>query len=150
MKKAIKRILTILAVIVILPFLLYGIFWLAVPISRSDEDVRAYVLQQIPVGTDWDDVISAAEDKEWEIRESKTDRGLRINDAAGNTSIASEDEMQNGAENRENVRIVGKQAMLVRLGEYRVIFHTAVFAYLAFDEDGKLVEAAIRRDIDAP
>lgn len=148
MKKAIKRILTILAVIVILPFLLYGIFWLAVPISRSDADVHAYVLQQIPVGTDWDDVISAAEDKGWEIRETSTD-GLRINDAAGNASFASEDEMRNESESEENVRIVGEQAMFVRLGEYRVIFHTAVFAYLAFDENGKFIEAAIRRDIDA-
>lgn len=149
MKKVIKRSLIILAVIVILPFLLYGIFWLAVPISRSDADVHAYVLQQIPVGTDWDDVISAAEDKGWEIRETSTN-GLRINDAAENASFASEDEMRNESKSEENVRIVGEQAMFVRLGEYRVIFHTAVFAYLAFDEDGKLVEAAIRRDIDAP
>lgn len=150
MKKTIKRILIILAAIVILPFLLYGIFWLAVPISRSDADVRAYVLQQIPVGTGWEDVISVAGDKEWEIRETRTARGLRINDAAGTASIASEDEMQEGAENKENVRIVGEQAMFVHLGEYRMIFHTAVFAYLAFDENGELIEAAIRRDIDAP
>ncbi len=108
------------------------------------------MLQQIPMGTDWDGVISVAEDKEWEIRETSTDRGLRINDAAGNASFASENEMQSGSENREKVRIVGEQAMFVRLGEYHVIFHTAVFAYLAFDENGKLIETAIRRDVDAP
>ncbi len=149
MKKAVKRILMILAAIVILPFLLYGVLWLTVPISRSHENVRAYVLQQIPMGTAWDDVISVAEEKEWEIRETSTEHGLRINDAAGNAYFASDDEMRNGPENAEMVRIVGEQAMFVKLGQYYSPFHTAVFAYLAFDENGVLVEAAIRIDVDA-
>lgn len=101
------------------------------------------------MGTTWDDVISVAEEKEWEIRETSTDCGLRINDAAGNASIASDDEMSNEPENAEMVRIVGEQAMFVKLGQYYSPFHTAVFAYLAFDENGVLVEVAIRIDVDA-
>ena len=149
MKKAMKRISMILAAIVILPFLLYGIFWLTVPISRSNEEVRAYVLRQIPMGTGLDDVILISEEMEWEIRETSADCGLRINDSAGNAGFASVDEMQNGSENPEKVRIVGEQAMFVELGQYYGPFHEAVFAYLAFDENGALVEVAIRRDIDA-
>jgi len=150
MKKAFKWILIILAAIVILTVIMYGIFRLAVPISRSDEGVRAYVLHQIPMGTGWDDAISVVEDKEWKIREIRTDRGLHINEAAGLASFASEEEMSNGPENKENVRIVGEQAMFVHLGEYREIFCVDVLAYLAFDENGKLIEVAIKRYVDAP
>ncbi len=150
MEKAIKWILIVLAAIVILPVLLYGLFRLAVPISRSDEGVRAYVLHQVPMGTSWDDAISFAEDKEWQIRETRTDRGVHINEAAGLACFASEDEMRNGPENKENVRIVGEQAMFVHLGEYREIFLVDVLAYLAFDENGELIEVAIKRFVDAP
>ena len=149
MKKAFKWILIVLAAIVILPVLLYGIFRLAVPISRSDEGVRAYVLHQIPMGTGWDDAISVAEDKEWQIRETRTDRGLHINEEAGMARFASEEEMRNGPENEENVRIVGEQAMFVHLGEYSELFCVDVLAYLAFDENGELVEVAIKRYVDA-
>ena len=43
-----------------------------------------------------------------------------------------------------------EEMMSVELGEYSLSFHTAVFAYLAFDENRQLIDAAIRRDIDAP
>ncbi len=149
MKKTSKRLGMILAAIMLILALLCGFFWFAVPICRPPQEVRAYVLRQIPMSSKWDDVISVAEDKGWEITEAYTDRGLRINDAAGNTAIASEDEMQNGAENPEKVRIVGEKSMYIKLGEYYSPFDTAVFAYLAFDENAALIEVTIRTDVDA-
>ena len=149
MKKAIKRIVIILIVIVALPFLAYGLLLLTTPISRSDESVRDYVFRQIPAGTSWEDAIAIIEEEEWEIEEISTDSGLRINDVAGNVSFATSEEMLYGVKDSETTRIVGTQAMYVRLGEYYGPFHEAVFAYLAFDENGELVEVAIRRDIDA-
>lgn len=149
MKKAIKRIVIILIVIVALPFLAYGLLLLTTPISRSDESVRDYVFRQIPAGTSWEDAIAIIEEEEWEIEETSTDSGLRINDVAGNVSFATSEEMLYGVNDSETTRIVGTQAMYVRLGEYYGPFHEAVFAYLAFDENGELVEVAIRRDIDA-
>ena len=93
-------------------------------------------------------VVTIAEKEAWEIREMHNERGLRINDSAGNVSVASKDEMLNGVENNR-VRIVGGKAMVIELGEFYGPFHTAVFAYLAFDENCELVEVSIRRDIDA-
>lgn len=150
MKKAIKRTLIILVAIIMLPFIAFGILLLVVPISRPDDSVRNYVLRQIPMGTSWDYADEIIGKKKWLIVETSVERGLRINDGAGNAGFASDDEMLNGAENPKKVRIVGTKAMFVELGEFYGPFHTAVFAYLAFDENNELVEVAIRRDIDAP
>lgn len=149
-KKAIKRTLIILVTIVMLPFLAFGILLLVVPISRPDDSVRNYVLKQIPMGTNWDNADEIIGKKKWLILETHLESGLRINDGAGNAGFASDDEMLNGAEDPEKVRIVGTKAMFVELGEFYGPFQTAVFAYLAFDENDELVEVAIRRDIDAP
>ena len=41
------------------------------------------------------------------------------------------------------------KSMFVELGEFYCLFHTAVFIYTAFDEDDKLIEIVIRRDVDS-
>ncbi len=99
--------------------------------------------------TSWEYAIEIIDKKGWLIKETSDERGLRINDAAGNASFASEDEMRNGAENAEMIRIVGVKSMFVELGEYYGPFHCAVFAYMAFDENDELIEVTIRRDIDS-
>lgn len=147
-KKALKIILIIFVVIIMLPFVLVGTIMAFVPITRPDEAVRSYVLRRIPMGTDWDEVIELLDEIDWEIDQTRIDRGLRINDNAGNVSFASEEEMLNGTENPDIV-IVGSKAMFVELGEFYSPFNTAVSAYMAFDEKGELVEVVIRRDIDA-
>ena len=93
-------------------------------------------------------VVAIAEKESWEIREMHNECGLCINDSAGSVSVASKDEMLNGVQYK-NDRIVGEKAMIIELGEFYGPFHTAVFAYLAFDENSELVEVSIRRDIDA-
>ncbi len=148
-KKTVKCFLIILAVIVMLPFLAFGGLLLFVPISRPNDSVRNYVLRQIPTGTSWDDTLEIIDKKGWEIELTDIEHGLRINYGAGNAYFASDDEMLNGVEEPENIRIVGTKAMFVELGEFYAPFHTAVFAWLAFDENNELVEVAIRRDIDA-
>jgi len=146
-KKILKRVAAVVISLVLLPFVFCGIFLLAVPISRPNKAVRSYVMRKIPVGTSWNETLEIIEKKGWEIELLNTDGGLCINDAASSTSFASTDEMQNGSDN-ENDRIVGVKAMFVELGEYYGPLDTAVFAYLAFDENDKLVEVTIRRDID--
>ncbi len=147
MKKIIKRIGIILITVFILIILIIGLFLLFVPISRPDEAVHKYVLRKIPIGTTWNDAAEIIDDKGWEIRHTSYEHGLRINDAAGNAYFASDDEMKYGTEN-SNIRIVGVKSMWVELGEYYGPFHTAVSVYLAFDENNKLIEAVVRRDID--
>ena len=95
------------------------------------------------MGTSWDDVLEIIDDKGWKVEQTDTEHGLRINDAAGNASFATDDE-----KTTSNIRIVGMKAMFVELGEFYGPLHTAVFAYLAFDENDELIEVTIRRDID--
>lgn len=45
--------------------------------------------------------------------------------------------------------VVGVKSMDVHLGSYRTIFITDVIAFFAFDEDSKLVDIAILKDMDA-
>jgi len=148
MKKAIKYLFVTLLSLVGICCLAIGIFFLFVPLARTDKGVCNYVLRKIPIGTSMEAVVAIAEKESWEIREMHNERGLRINDSSGNVSVASKDEMLNGVENNR-VRIVGEKAMVIKLGEFYAPFHTAVFAYLAFDENCELVEVSIRRDIDA-
>lgn len=147
-KKIMKRIGIILITVIILFILFIGLFLLFVPISRSDEAVHNYVLRKIPIGTTWNDVMEVIDDKGWKVRQTSYEHGLRINDAAGNAYFASDDEMKYGTTN-SNIRIVGVKSMWVELGEYYGPFHTAVSVYLAFDENDQLIEATVRRDIDA-
>lgn len=148
MKKAIKYLCSTLLSLVGICCLAIGLFFLFVPLARTDKGVCNYVLRKIPIGTSMEAVVAIAEKESWEIREMHNERGLRINDSSGNVSVASKDEMLNGVENNR-VRIVGEKAMVIKLGEFYAPFHTAVFAYLAFDENCELVEVSIRRDIDA-
>ena len=146
-KRIIKILFYVLFSLVLICSLAIGMFFLFVPLARTDKGVCNYVLRKIPIGTGMEEVVTVAEKEAWEIREINNERGLRINDN-GSVAIASKDEMLNGAENNR-VRIVGEKAMVIELGEFYGPFHTAVFAYLAFDENQELVEVSIRRDIDA-
>ena len=148
MKKAIKYLFVTLLSLVVICCLAIGIFFLCVPLARTDKGVCNYVLRKIPIGTSMEAVVTIAEKESWEIRDTNNECGLCINDRAGSVSAASKDEMINGVEYK-NDRIVGEKAMVIKLGEFYAPFHTAVFAYLAFDENCELVEVSIRRDIDA-
>ncbi len=146
-KRIIKIFFVFLFSLVLICSLAIGMFFLFVPLARTDKGVCNYVLRKIPIGTGMEEVVAITEKESWEIREMNNEHGLRINDN-GSVAIASKDEMLNGAENNR-VRIVGEKAMVIELGEFYGPFHTAVFAYLAFDENQELVEVSIRRDIDA-
>ena len=146
-KTILKRIAAVVVSIALLPFVFCSIFLLVIPISRPNKAVRSYIMRKIPVGTSCEKSIEIIEKKGWKIETLQTDCGLCINDAAGYAEFASIDEMINGSDNK-NERIVGVTAMYVKLGEYYGPFDTAVFAYLAFDDNDELVDVAIRRDID--
>lgn len=144
-KKNIKRIVIVAVSLIILPFLAYGILLLTIPISRSREEVRSYVLGSMPMGTSWNEALNIIDDKKWEIQCTHPDRGLIINYKAGYAEFASDDDITNS----DRIK-VGTKSMFIELGEFYAPFHNAVFAYLAFDEEDKLIEIHLRKDIDAP
>ena len=147
-KKVMKYSLISLISLVVICCLAIGMFFLCVPLARTDKGVCNYVLRKVPIGTSMEEVVTIAEKESWEICAMNNECGLCINDRAGCVSVASKDEMINGVQYK-NDRIVGEKAMVIELGEFYGPFHTAVFAYLAFDENCELVEVSIRRDIDA-
>lgn len=150
MKKAkiIKRILIITTAIILIPFVLYGAFLLFVPISRTDTAVRDYVFQKVPKGTSWNDTIEIINKNSWKIKQTDNNCGIRIGQDGTDYGFASEEEMKNGSEH-SHILVVGVKSMLVELGEFYSPLHTAVYAYMAFDENDELLEVSIRRDIDS-
>ncbi|MDE6730797.1 MAG: hypothetical protein K2J71_08505 [Oscillospiraceae bacterium] len=131
------------AIIIILVTLLLSLIlqYLIIPISRPDNAVRSYVLHKIPINTSWDETVSIIDSERWKIV-STHDSGLRINYQARHVDF----DFQHGANKGE---LVGVTSMEVKLGEFYSPFHTAVFAYIAFDENDKLTEVYIHREIDA-
>ena len=119
-KKKILISFLVVAGIMLLPFLFRGIQWLFVPLSRSDEFVTNYVLKEIPLGTSLDDTIEIIDNKGWKVWQYS-----------------------------DGWEIIGEKAVLIYIDDYYSPFHTAVMAYLAFDENEELIAVRIRRDIDA-
>ena len=146
-KKGIKIVVIVMVSLILLPFVAFGVQLLTVPISRPDEAVRSYFYRKAPVGTSWDEVLEIIDDKGWEIRELHTEYGLCIYD--GWTTFATEDRLASREKSTAKSRVVGVKSMFVELGEFYGPFHNAVFVYIAFDEDDKLIEVTIRRDIDS-
>lgn len=133
--------------IIIIPFLVYMLLWIFFPIVLPDKSVRNYVIRKIPTGTSLEDTTEIITENKWIMQKLDIEHGLKINDVAESVDFASTDEMLNGSK-YPNSRIVGTKAVFVKLGEFCSPFHTAVFAYLAFDENDSLIEVAIRRDVD--
>ena len=142
-KKKILIAFLVVAGIMLLPFLFRGIQWLVVPLSRSDEFVTNYVLKEIPLGTSLDDTIEIIDNKGWKVWQYSDDEGIAFGENSGMTYFAGIAEGSDGWE------IIGEKAVLIYIDDYHSPFHTAVMAYLAFDENEELIAVRIRRDIDA-
>ncbi|MBR1553827.1 MAG: hypothetical protein IJ644_00350 [Oscillospiraceae bacterium] len=147
LKKAGKVFLILLS----LYFVPTGLQRLFVPISRSNESVQKYVMKSLPLGTSWEDAIQIIDDKEWKLDGIYPDYGLLVSNIDSHCygiGIAS------GDSDLENH---GVKSMKIYLGETHImypqhlflIFPNDVSAYLAFDENEKLTEIIIHRDIDA-
>lgn len=93
--------------------------------------LRAYVLLRVPLGTS----ITKAEEKiyywtSWEID--------RIEDSG----------YENPSDDGETV--VGVKSIRVHLGQYKIPLVTCdVLAFLGFDENGKLIDVAIKKEYDS-
>jgi hypothetical protein len=109
------------------------------PLSKSEERIRADVLKLIPIGTDMHEVHHiVANHRTWELRFMNYDRGFTMRDTYGPTmSISS---------SRDSY-VVGEKAISVLLGTYFPIFPFSAYveAFFAFDEDGMLIEVAVRK-----
>ena len=119
--------------------LLWGAFWLLVPLSRPNEQVARYVAQTVPSGTPWDEALDRLDRRGWGYR-AFADDGLCMSAYTGQVWIGDADQ--------PHLAQLGEQSIRVSLGHYQGPLDTYVAAYLAF-EDGALVYIAIEKDIDS-
>jgi hypothetical protein len=131
MRKVIVYTLLVLLILV----LVVVVVALSNPLRKSEARIRENILALTPIGTGMEDVIKVIENnKKWEINHINYESGYGI------------DKDGRPGENR-NTRI-GEKSIRVYLGSYRNIFETGVLVYFGFDENSKLIDAAVRKDTD--
>lgn len=151
MMKKIIKVPVFFLILFVLYLLMFDIILLFIPISRSGNSVRDYILKKIPMGTSWNDTIKIVENnKKWNIYEDTTEFGISIEPE---TKFALIGDYQNS-----DMEYIGEKSMKIYLGEYYaplppflfIPTSNVVFAYLAFDKDDKLIEIGIQKEIDGP
>jgi len=114
----------------------------AVSLSRPESAIRRDLLRITPVGTSKEDVIRIIEERGWDLRWTRTTAGYFI--VRGRASDgATPAQLEDGTAVK-----IGTQAIRIHLGRFRVILAVDVAVYFAFDDDSKLVDIAIRREMD--
>ena len=136
----IKKILVTVLMLTLIPLFIAGILFVTNPITRPLSSVRRYMLRQIPIGASMEDVIRIVDSNEnWTTRHIREQFGVVL---LYGTSLPS------SFTPREGSVVIGDQSMRVHLGTYHIIIRIDVSAYFAFDNDGKLIDILIRRELD--
>jgi hypothetical protein len=139
-KKRIVFLVIILAIIITAV-----IIFLLNPLRRSEERIRADMLELTPIGTSVEELIRVIEgNRNWEIRQTRD---------IGYSMMHGFPEMPRWNHiTREylirNDTIVGVTSMEVIIGDYNwlpFLFRRSVTIFYGFDEDSNLVDIAIRK-----
>ena len=97
------------------------------PLRKSEEEIKVNILKLAPIGTNMDEVIQVIECNEtWEWQGHINPNGFPA-DVNGDP--------------------IGEKTIKVILGSYRNIFKTYVVFWWAFDENSKLIEVFVRKQI---
>ncbi len=99
------------------------------PLRKSEADIKTTILESTPIGMDIDDALSVIENNGWTTAGINHSRGV------------SSAEIQHLNEN------VGSKSIKADIGRYTTFFETKVSAWWAFDDDSKLVDVFVRKDI---
>lgn len=120
--------------------LIAGGVLLSNPLRRSEEQIRENLLKITPIGTNMEDVVQVVENnKDWTARGTFDSGYLMINGRPRQPSSYSS--------TVDNV--VGASSMQVDIGEYRTIFATDVIVFYAFDEEFKLIDITVCKEVDS-
>ena len=112
-------------------------------LRRSNETIRESVLEVTPVGTSMEDVTRTIKGKiGWRLQAVHYDRGYQV---IGGRPSFYHPEYSVG--NRSAV--VGTKSMRAFIGTYYSPWHTTVEVYWGFDEDGRLIDIAVTKYMDA-
>ena len=137
-KKSKKRIVIAIAFILIITIPIIAIAMN--PIMRPASWTRATLLGLMPIGTSMYEVARIAYVSNWmEIIHIRPEQGVIV--IQGWPSAGFDPYSEN---------IVGEQSIRIHLGNYFVLFiGVAVEAFLAFDDDGYLIDIIMRKDVNS-
>ncbi|MDR0920015.1 MAG: hypothetical protein LBM93_12365 [Oscillospiraceae bacterium] len=138
-KKHLKKPIKIFLIIIVCILVFNIIYFLSKPIRLPNKLVEKYLFLEIPKDTTMEDAIFEIEKNEWEIRKINYDYGVHFGKNSKPNTI--------NLENEEN--LVGSKFIYVYLGEYTVVFECFVYAYLIFDENSKLIQIVVIKDLEA-
>ena len=111
------------------------------PLRRDDEQVREYFLELVPIGTSMDTATEIIEDNEkWKLFATFHEFGYFVHLEKDWATVYDQ--------NETDWEMVGVSCMEVFIGKYSGLFSTSVIALLGFDEDGNLIDVAIKRYVD--
>jgi hypothetical protein len=98
------------------------------PLRWSDENLREWLLERVPMGSNVARLKSVAEEEGWRV--------MMIWEHGENPSAWTQ--------------VQGDTVVRVHLGNYRGLFLAAADSYWAFDESGRMVALRVERTADAP
>ena len=144
-----KFVICILIALVIL--ILGGIIIMILlnPLRRSEERIREDILLMTPIGSTMEEVIEVIENnRRWTNEHEIYDRGygiIRVG-SEGNHRYFSTINYYKGQ--RTFVKTVGVETIRLDIGDYHnPLSHTVVLVHWAFDENGKLIDIAVGKEV---
>jgi len=142
-----KIIMCILIVLLILT--LVGIIMaISNPLRKSEENIRKDILELTPIGLNIEDVIKIIENNEkWGNKYEKFERGYGLI-SIGEPTVGFFPTVYYSEDSKKVIDIIGVKSIEVHAGSYHNIFKTDVLIYLAFDDESKLIDIAIRKNKD--
>ncbi len=143
MKRVIFFVLLSLAVLICVEAILIA----TDPLRKSNEEVRKYVLGLTPIGTSKEDVIQFIKEnqdsfkryKRFEHYDVYTHHNYGFSIKNNRVVMRYQGYQYNDSE------MIGKETIEATIGQYIKFFEVIVFAYWAFDQDGKLVDVEITK-----
>ena len=122
-----KRIYRILGVVAVIAVGMTVALYASNPLRRSDDSVREWLLEKVPIGSDIGTLRSVAEREGW-----------RVNG-----------EWSGHQPHADWGGVDGDTVVWIYLGGYRNVFRVDFDSFWAFDENDELTAIATRRMVDA-
>jgi hypothetical protein len=97
------------------------------PLRWSNDNLRQWVLEKVPAGSDVDRLKSVANEHDWQV-----------------------DTIWEGGKVPAWTEVESETVVRVHLGGYWALFQTEVGSYWIFDENGRLQDVRIERFADSP
>jgi len=135
------RVIVIIIIIAIVVFIVGSILITILknrsnPLSRTNEQIRADMLELFPIGTSMDDVIQAIENNDdWTIRLINHRHGYSFDRDIPRTD-------------NSGTIIIGEQYIKVYIGQYTPFVIIDVSLFFGFDENSMLIDIAVKKERD--